>query len=215
MMSQPAQTVWKQQLQRFDLLRWVFRRCYSLVSCIFFARFQFSPSGNKVFFCGWFVGPNLPHIFLFLLIVTFWNLVCKHLFFPFQQKFRFSLYFIGIENIFAPTCETSASVSDTKSTNSIADTPWICPGRLLPFAFPDYRNRISKKTETFSFSWKTFVHENGTVANPFFNDDEHMIANILRSRSVNQRNFNSVRKKETIPKFLGRKEWHFFRKEVF
>ena len=149
-------------------------------------------------------GPQFAtYFFLFLLIVTFCDLVCKHLFFPFQRKICFSLYFIGIENFFAPTCETSASVSDTKSTNSKADTPWIFPKRLLLFVFPDYRSRISKKNATFSFSWKTFVHENGTVANPFFNDDEHMIANILRSRSLNQRNFNSVRKKKRqFPSFL-------------
>ena len=38
-MSQPAGSVWKQLLLRFDQLGWVFQRCYSLVSYIFHCPF--------------------------------------------------------------------------------------------------------------------------------------------------------------------------------
>ena len=79
-LSQPAETVWKQQLQRSDLLGWVFQRGYSLVSYFSFARFQFLSHGNKVGFCWWFVGPNVSPFCVLLpkwyaLWVSLWTIV--------------------------------------------------------------------------------------------------------------------------------------------
>ena len=52
--------------------------------------------------------------------------------------------------------------------NSVADTPWTFPKRLLPFLSTDYRSQTSKnELNFFLFLEKYFRHEKGTVAKPF------------------------------------------------
>ena len=110
---------------------------------------------------------------------TLVELVCEQLFFLFQQNSCFSSTFIGIEKLFALTRITYASASDIKSMNSVADTPWTFPKRLLPFLSMDYRSQTSKNgLNFFLFLEKYFRHEKGTVAKPFLGLAEWLIANI-------------------------------------
>ena len=167
-MSQQTETVQKQQLQRFGQLGWVFQRCYCLISHSFFVRFQFFSPGNES------VSVDDLCARLFLKFVcyckkgTLGELVCEQLFFLFQQNSCFSLSFIGIEKLFAITRITYASASDIKSMNSVADTLWTFPKRLLPFLSTDYRSQTSKNGwNFFLFLEKYFRHEKGTVAKPF------------------------------------------------
>ena len=119
------------------------------------------------------------------------ELVCQHLFFLFQQKSCCSLSFLGIQNLFAPTRITSASVSDTQRINSITDLPWIFPKRLLAFISQYYTSRISKKS-------RNFLHEKKTVAKSFLNLDEWMTANHLRTTSLNHGNLNLPQKRDNF-----------------
>ena len=85
--SQPAEAGWRQQLQRFDLLGWVFQRCYSIDCYIFFVHFQFLSPGNEMSFCWCFVIPSDTQIHLLLqnwyaLWVSLWTFV-----FSFSAKF--------------------------------------------------------------------------------------------------------------------------------
>ena len=154
-MSQPAEAVWKQQLQRFVLLGWVFQRCYSLDSYIFFVRFQFLSPGNEVSFCWWFVVSQYSsNSFAISKNGTLCELVCEHLFFLFEQNSCFSLSSIAIEKFFSSTRITCASVSDVRSMNSFADTPCTFPKHLLAFISPNYRSRISKEGWIFLFILK-------------------------------------------------------------
>ena len=101
-----------------------------------------------------FMVPLVLKLVCYCKIGTFCELVYEQLFFPFQQKSCFSLLFIGIEKFFALTRIVYASVSDIKSKNINAVTPWTFPKRLLAFISPDYRSRISKKGWNFLFSCK-------------------------------------------------------------
>ena len=145
-LSQPAENVWKQQLQRFDLLYWVFQRCYSLVSYIFFSSVSsfYQPVTKSVSVDGLWATIFLKFV-CYYKIGTFCELVCEQLFFLFQQNSCFSFSFIDIEKFFALTRITYASVSDIESMNSVAHTSWTFPKRLLALLFPDHRSRISKK----------------------------------------------------------------------
>ena len=101
-----------------------------------------------------FMVPLVLKLVCYCKIGTFSELVCEQLFFLFQQKSCFSLLFIGIEKFFALTRIAYDSVSDIKSKNSNAVTPWTFPKRLLAFISPDYRSRISKQGWNFLFSCK-------------------------------------------------------------
>ena len=135
----------------------------------FFVRFQLLSLGNEVSFCWWIVGPNSPQIFRLLpkwyaLQFSLWAFVSKNLI---QQKSCFSISFIGIENIFAPTRITSAGVIEIKSMNSIADTPRIFPTKRLPACkSPDYRCRHSRKSWNFFFLEKTIFTKKKLLQNP-------------------------------------------------
>ena len=156
-MSQPAETIWKQQLQGFDPLGWVFRSCYSLVFYNFFSSVsQFLSPCKDVSFRWWFVGPNVPQFCLLLKPGSIWELVCESVqLLPLVQRNScFSLSFKRIENFFSPTRVTYPSVSHVKSSNSIAHISWNFPKRLLAFISPDYRSRVSKKGWNFFFSVK-------------------------------------------------------------
>ena len=91
------------------------------------------------------VSPNRLWAPLFLKLVCYCKigrlceLICDQLFFLFQQNSCFSLSFIGIEKLFALTRITYANLSDMKSMNSVADTPWSFPKHLLAFLSPDHR----------------------------------------------------------------------------
>ena len=87
---------------------------------------------------------------------TLCELVCEQLFFLFQQNCCFSLSFIGIENFFALLLKTDASVSDIKSRNSIADTPWTFPNVFWHSFLPITEVKSAREAETFSFSWKKY-----------------------------------------------------------
>ena len=157
-MSQPAEAVWKQQLQRllYNLLSWFFQRCYSLDCYVFVVRFHcFHPVTESVSDDGLWSSMFIKFD-CYCKIGTLCKSVCEHSFFLFQQNSCFSLPFIAIEKFFSPTRITYASVSDIKSMNSNADTPWTFPKRLLGFISPDYRSRISKKGWDFFFLLKNF-----------------------------------------------------------
>ena len=145
-MSEPTQTVWKQQLQIYDQLGWVFQRCYSLVSYFFFVRFHlyFQPV-TKSFSVDGLRAPLFLKFVRFCKIGTLCQLVCERLFFLFQQNSCFSLSFIDIEIYSTLARIPYSSVSDIKNKNSISDTPWTVTKYPLAFISPDYRSRISKK----------------------------------------------------------------------
>ena len=199
-MSQPAETVWKQQLQRFDQRSWVFQRCYSLVSDISSSISSFCHLVTKSISVDDLWAP------LFFSFVSYCQngalclIVWEHLFFLFQQKSCFQLSFIGTDIIFARTRITSAIVSDIKSMHSIADTTWIFPKRFLAFIFPDYRSRNSRKGCNFFFfpekKSPTCLMDHSKVLDYEYKTTELSICS----------------KTETIRKFIGRKEWHFSRK---
>ena len=139
---------------------------YSLVS-YFFVSFQFLSPGKEVSFCWWFVGPIFPQTcWLLLNWYALWGSLWASVFLFFQQKSWFSLSFIGIESLFAPTRKTSASVCDIESMNSFADTRWIFPKPLLAFIYPDYRSWISKKGwNFFYFRKKIFLRKKELLRN--------------------------------------------------
>ena len=149
--SQPAETVWKQQLQRFDLLSWVFQRCYSLTSYIFSPVSSFYHLVTKAVSVDGLWFPMFLKFVWYCKIGTFCELVCEHLFFLFQKKPCFSLSFFSIQNLFAPTRITYASVTDIKSMKIFDETPWTFSKRLLAFISPVYRSRNSQKSWNFLF----------------------------------------------------------------
>ena len=148
-MTKPAEAVWKQQLQRFDLLRWVFQRCYSLVSYIFLSVSGFYHWVTKSVCGDGFWAPMFLNFFCYCKNGTLCELVCRHLFFLFHQNSCFSFSFNDLEKFFAPTHIIYASVSDIKSMNSVAYTPWAFPKRPLALIPPDHMSRISKKVWNF------------------------------------------------------------------
>ena len=85
----------------------------------------------------------------YVLWVSLWTIV-----FSLSAKILLFFTFIGIEKFFALTRIVYASVSDIKSKNINAVTPWTFPKRLLAFISPDYRSRFSKKGWNFLFSCK-------------------------------------------------------------
>ena len=213
-MSQPAETVWKQQLQRFDLLGWVFQKSYSLVSYIFFSSVSsfYHPVLKSVSLDGLWA----PMLFKCVCkIGTLFELVRAQLFFLFRQNSCFSLSFIGSELFSTPTRKIYASVSDIRIWKVLQILRGPSPTRLLALNSPDYRRRTSKKALNFFFFLKkTFLHELGTVANFFPDFVEWMLLNFQKTTSVIEWNFKSTQKRRQFTTLLLRdqKEGLFLRK---
>ena len=165
-MSQPAETVWNKQLQRFDQLGWVFQKgaTASFRTFLFF-RFQYFSPRNELVSVDGLWAPLFLKFVCYCKVGALCELVCEQLFFHFQQNSCFSLSFIGIEKLLALTRITYASVSDIERKKIDPDTPWTFPKRLLSSFSPDYRSRISKKGWNFYFFLKKiFFTKKRTVA---------------------------------------------------
>ena len=167
-LSTSAETVIKQQLQTWPTRLSFPKVLQPRLLHFFFVRFQFffHPVTKSVSVDGLWA-PLFLKFVCCCKIGTLCELVCEQLFFLFQQNSCFSLSLIGLENFFALTRITYASVSDIKSMNSIADTPWTFPKRLLSFISPVYRSRISKKAWNFFPEKKIFFTKKEPVAKSF------------------------------------------------
>ena len=214
-MSQPAQTVQKQQMQKFDLLGWVFQRCYSLLSSNFFVNFQFLSPGNEVRFCWRFVGPNVLQFSLLLqnryaLWVSLWTIV-----FLSPQNSCFSLSGVGLGIFFALTGITYASISDIKSMKSIADTPLLFPNVFWHSFLLITGVELARKTETFNFPWKKFSSWKRNcckiIPQYCWMDDSEF----WKDYECKTMEFYICPKKRQFPGLLVGKKLHFFSKVGF
>ena len=210
-MSQPAEIVWKQQLQRVDLLCWVFQRCYSPVSYNFFVRFQFLSPGNDFSFCWWFVGPNDPQIYLLLqnwyaLWVSLWTFV----FFFYSKNSAFHYLSLAILFFWTYTfnmCQCVLVISKAWKVlqTLLGPSPNVFWNSFLRITGVE----LARKAKTFSFSSKKISswRKNSCKINPQpcqMDDSEY--SKIYGCKTTE---LKICPKRETIPKFLGRKKGFF------
>ena len=200
------------KLQRLDLLGWVFERLYSLVSYIFFVRFQVLSPSYDISFCWWFVGRIVPEI---CLLLQNWNALWVKLrafVSSFWAKFRLFLIFHWHRTFFAPTGINCASVSDIKSMNSLWKLHGPSPNVLWHSFVWITEDELARKLTLFLFLWKKiYSRKKETVAKSFLSFFGLMIANIWKITSVEHRKFKSAQSGDNS-KVSWSERMAFFRK---
>ena len=179
-MSQPAETIWKKKLQRFGLLRWVFQKCYSLVSYKFSSPFYIFITRWRSQFLLMVARPqDSTNLFAFAKLVSFMSYSVSIWFFffsknPASQNLSLELKMFSNLHVYPLPVSVKPKAWKVKQTlrGSSPNFFWHSFLRITGVELARMAENLS-----FSFFRGNFSYEKATVTKSIFNPDEWMVAN--------------------------------------